>query len=138
MDMDTISLAFDALRKTKGMKLRFRSCALRRDADVIRGDALAWAIPGEGYELTITATAGESCETEIDYLIFGRDLEDGSEVDRFVGHTYERLGEEERRTLRLIWILGNGYRYAVDGIQSVERIEEGWRPRVAAVRRSLW
>lgn len=64
------------------------------------------------------------------YFIPIRDLEDGSAVDGFAG-VPESVDAFGRMTLRLAWILLDGYRCAVEMTQNVSRLNAGWRSRIA-------
>ena len=72
---------------------------------------------------------------DVSYLIYGRDLEDGSLVDELIGGDLRRQPPDMRQTLRLAFILYDGIRYAMTGEMKKAYIDKGWHPRVLAVQR---
>ena len=72
---------------------------------------------------------------DISYLIYGKDLEDGSLVDELIGGDLRRQPPDMRQTLRLAFILYDGIRYAMTGEQKKAYTDKGWLPRVVCVRR---
>ena len=72
---------------------------------------------------------------DVSYLIYGKDLEDGSLVDELIGGDLRRQPPNMRQTLRLAFILFDGIRYAMTGEMKKAYTDKGWRPRVLVVRR---
>ena len=72
---------------------------------------------------------------DVSYLIYGKDLEDGSLVDELIGGDLRRQPPDMRQTLRLAFILFDGIRYAMTGEMKKAYMDKGWRPRVLVVRR---
>lgn len=75
--------------------------------------------------------------SELDYVIFKSDLEDGSRVDKVIGGNIRGYDQGARQALRLAFILYNGIQYGVKGEQKTDYLDKGWHPRVVDVRRSL-
>ena len=72
---------------------------------------------------------------DVSYLIYGKDLEDGSLVDELIGGDLRRQPPDMRQTLRLAFILYDGIRYAMTGEHKKAYADKGWLPRVVCVRR---
>ena len=72
---------------------------------------------------------------DLEYTIYGRDLEDGSLVDELVGGDLKKHSPNMRQTLRLAFILFDGIRYAMTDEMKKAYMDKGWRPRVVCVRR---
>ena len=62
---------------------------------------------------------------DLSYLMYGRDLEDGSLVDELIGGDLRRQPPDMRQTLRLAFILYDGIRYATTGEQKKEYADKG-------------
>lgn len=88
-------------------------------------------------ELTVNKDHGGGWIERIDvsYLIYGKDLEDGSLVDELIGGDLRRQPPNMRQTLRLAFILYDGIRYAMTGEHKKAYADKGWLPRVVCVRR---
>lgn len=88
-------------------------------------------------ELTTTKDHGSGWIEHIDvsYLIYGRDLEDGSLVDELIGGDLKKQTPNMRQTLRLAFILYDGIRYTMTGEHKKAYADKGWLPRVVCVRR---
>lgn len=88
-------------------------------------------------ELTVNKDHGGGWIERVDvsYLIYGKDLEDGSLVDELIGGDLRRQPPNMRQTLRLAFILYDGIRYAMTGEHKKAYADKGWRPRVVCVRR---
>ena len=69
------------------------------------------------------------------YLIYGKDLEDGSLVDELIGGDLKKQAPDMRQTLRLAFILFDGIRYAMTGEHKKTYADKGWLPRVVCIRR---
>lgn len=86
-------------------------------------------------ELTATEDHGSWNEyTDIEYLIFEKDLLDESEVDKVIGGNIRGYELEMRMTLRLAFIIYNGIQYGVKREQRISDLNKGWHPRVVRVQ----
>lgn len=72
---------------------------------------------------------------DLEYTIYGRDLEDGSLVDELIGGDLKKHAPNMRQVLRLAFILYDGIRYAMRGNHKKAYTDKGWRPRVLVVWR---
>ena len=72
---------------------------------------------------------------DLSYLIYGRDLEDGSLVDELIGGDLKKQAPNMRQVLRLAFILYDGIRYAMTGKHKKKYTDKGWRSRVLVIRR---
>ena len=72
---------------------------------------------------------------DLSYVIYGKDLEDGSLVDELIGGDLRRQPPDMRQVLRLAFILYDGIRYAMTGEHKKAYTDKGWLPRVVCVRR---
>ena len=75
---------------------------------------------------------------DLEYTIYGRDLEDGSLVDELIGGDLRRQPPDMRQTLRLAFILYDGIRYAMTGEQKKAYTDKGWLPRVVCIQRQSY
>ena len=91
-------------------------------------------------DLTTTKDHGGGWIEHIDvsYLIYGKDLEDGSLVDELIGGDLKKCSPSMRQTLRLAFILYDGIRYAMTGEHKKAYADKGWLPRVVCVRRQSY
>lgn len=86
-------------------------------------------------ELTATEDHGSWNEyTDLEYVIFEKDLLDESEVDKVIGGNIKGYELEMRMTLRLAFIIYNGLQYGMKREQRKDYIDKGWHPRVVSVR----
>ena len=72
---------------------------------------------------------------DLEYTIYGRDLEDGSLVDELIGGDLKKHSPNMRQVLRLAFILYDGIRYAMRGNHKKAYMDKGWLPRVVCVWR---
>ena len=72
---------------------------------------------------------------ELSYVVYGKDLEDGSLVDELIGGDLRRQPPDMRQTLRLAFILYDGIRYAMTGEMKKAYTDKGWLPRVVCIQR---
>ena len=72
---------------------------------------------------------------DLEYTIYGRDLEDGSLVDELIGGDLKKCSPNMRQVLRLAFILYDGVRYGMRGNHKKAYIDKGWLPRVSVVWR---
>ena len=75
---------------------------------------------------------------DLEYTIYGKDLEDGSLIDELIGGDLKKCSPNMRQTLRLAFILYDGIRYAMTGEMKKAYIDKGWRPRVVCVQRQSY
>ena len=75
---------------------------------------------------------------DLSYLIYGRDLEDGSLVDELIGGDLKKCSPNMRQTLRLAFILYDGVRYGLRGEHKKAYTDKGWLPRVVCVQRQSY
>ena len=75
---------------------------------------------------------------DVSYLIYGKDLEDGSLVDELIGGDLKRHSPNMRQVLRLAFILYDGIRYAMTGNHKKAYMDKGWLPRVSVVQRQSY
>ena len=75
---------------------------------------------------------------DVSYLIYGKDLEDGSLVDELIGGDLKKHSPDMRQTLRLAFILYDGIRYAMTGEHKKAYADKGWRPRVSVIQRQSY
>ena len=71
---------------------------------------------------------------DLEYSIYGRDLEDGSLVNELIGGDLNKHSPNMRQTLRLAFVLYDGIRYAMTGEQKKAYTDKGWCPRVISIR----
>ena len=72
---------------------------------------------------------------DVSYLIYGKDLENGSLVDELIGGDLRRQPPDMRQTLRLAFILYDGIRYVMTGEMKKAYTDKGWFPRVVCIQR---
>ena len=91
-------------------------------------------------ELTVNKDHGGGWIERVDlsYLIYGRDLEDGSLVDELIGGDLKKHTPNMRQVLRLAFILYDGVRYAMTGEHKKAYADKGWLPRVVCIRRQSY
>ena len=75
---------------------------------------------------------------DVSYVVYGRDLEDGSLVDELIGGDLNKQAPDMRQTLRLAFILYDGIRYAITGEMKKAYTDKGWLPRVVCVQRQSY
>ena len=75
---------------------------------------------------------------DVSYLIYGKDLEDGSLVDELIGGDLKKQAPDMRQTLRLAFILYDGIRYAMTGKHKKKYTDKGWRSRVLIIQRQSY
>lgn len=86
-------------------------------------------------ELTTTEDHGSWNEyTDLEYVIFEKDLLDESEVDKVIGGNISGYELEMRMALRLAFIIYNGLIYGLKREQRKDYIDKGWHPRVVSVK----
>ena len=72
---------------------------------------------------------------DVSYLIYWKDLEDGSLVDELIGGDLKKQAPSMRQVLRLAFILYDGIRYAMRGNHKKAYTDKGWLPRVISIQR---
>ena len=75
---------------------------------------------------------------DLEYTIYGRDLEDGSLVDELIGGDLKKHSPNMRQALRLAFILYDGVRYGMRGNHKKAYMDKGWLPRVLVVQRQSY
>ena len=75
---------------------------------------------------------------DVSYLIYGKDLEDGSLVDELIGGDLKKHAPNMRQVLRLAFILYDGIRYAMTSEHKKAYADKGWLPRVVCIRRQSY
>ena len=75
---------------------------------------------------------------DVSYLIYGKDLEDGSLVDELIGGDLKKHSPDMRQALRLAFILYDGIRYAMTGEHKKAYTNKGWRSRVLIIQRQSY
>ena len=75
---------------------------------------------------------------DLSYVVYGKDLEDGSLVDELIGGDLRRQPPDMRQTLRLAFILYDGIRYAMTGKHKKKYTDKGWRSRVLIIQRQSY
>ena len=91
-------------------------------------------------ELTVNKDHGGGWIERIDvsYLIYGKDLEDGSLVDELIGGDLKKHAPNMRQVLRLAFSLYDGIRYAMTGKHKKKYTDKGWRSRVLIIQRQSY
>ena len=86
--------------------------------------------------LTVTKDHGGWGEhIDLEYSIYGEDLEDGSQVDELIGGDLKKQAPNMRQVLRLAFILYDGIRCGMTGKQKKEYTDKGWITRVVSAQR---
>ena len=75
---------------------------------------------------------------DLSYVVYGRDLEDGSLVDGLIGGDLKKQAPDMRQALRLAFILYDGIRCGTTGKQKKAYADKGWLPRVIGVQRQSY
>ena len=75
---------------------------------------------------------------DLEYTIYGRDLEDGSLIDELIGGDMKKQAPGMRQVLRLAFILYDGVRYGLRGNHKKAYMDKGWLPRVVCVQRQSY
>ena len=75
---------------------------------------------------------------DLEYTIYGKDLEDGSLIDELIGGDMKKHSPNMRQVLRLAFILYDGVRYGLRGNHKKAYMDKGWRPRVSVIHRQSY
>ena len=75
---------------------------------------------------------------DLSYVVYGKDLEDGSLVDELIGGDLKKHSPDMRQVLRLAFILYDGVRYGMRGNHKKAYTDKGWLPRVVGVQRQSY
>ena len=89
-----------------------------------------WIAPDDG-----------NCEPErmtLEYVVYDKDLKDGSLVDELIGGDLSKQAPDMRQTLRLAFILYDGIRYATTGTWKIKYADKGWLPKVTNIQRQSY
>ena len=76
--------------------------------------------------------------TDLSYVVYGRDLEDGSLIDELIGCDLKKCSPNMRQTLRLAFILYDGVRYGLRGNHKKAYTDKGWLPIVSVIQRQSY
>ena len=72
---------------------------------------------------------------DLSYVVYGKDLEDGSLIDELIGGDLKKQAPGMRQVLRLAFILYDGVRYGLRGNHKKAYMDKGWFPRVSVIQR---
>ena len=75
---------------------------------------------------------------DLSYVVYGKDLEDGSLIDELIGGDMKKCSPNMRQTLRLAFILYDGVRYGLRGNHKKAYMDKGWFPKVVCVQRQSY
>ena len=75
---------------------------------------------------------------DLSYVVYGKDLEDGSLIDELIGGDLKKHSPNMRQTLRLAFILYDGIRYAMAGECKKAYADKGWLPKVTSIQRQSY
>ena len=75
---------------------------------------------------------------DLSYVVYGKDLEDGSLVDELIGGDLKKHSPDMRQVLRLAFILYDGVRYGMRGNHKKAYTDKGWLPRVVCIQRQSY
>ena len=75
---------------------------------------------------------------DLSYVVYGKDLEDGSLIDELIGGDLKKCSPNMRQVLRLAFILYDGVRYGLRGNHKKAYMDKGWRPRVSVIQRQSY
>ena len=75
---------------------------------------------------------------DLSYVVYGKDLEDGSLIDELIGCDLKKCSPNMRQTLRLAFILYDGVRYGLRGNHKKAYMDKGWLPRVSVIHRQSY
>lgn len=144
-DLDIIDKAAKLLRDKFNIDFTITQCSMEAqpagEAVGIDGTVLCVGREPElKIELTTTKDHGGGWIEHIDvsYLIYGKDLEDGSLVDELIGGDLKKQAPSMRQVLRLAFILYDGIRYTMTGKHKKAYTNKGWRSRVLIIQRQSY
>lgn len=143
-DLDIIYKAAKLIRDKFDIDFAITNCSIEaRPADKavgIDGTVLRVGIEPELKIESIVVKDHDSWIERIDvsYLIYGKDLEDGSLVDELIGGDLKKRSPDMRQALRLAFILYDGIRYGMRGNHKKAYMDKGWLPRVVGVQRQSY
>ena len=75
---------------------------------------------------------------DLSYVVYGKDLEDGSLIDELIGGDLRKCSPNMRQVLRLAFILYDGVRYGMRGNHKKAYMDKGWLPRVSVIHRQSY
>ena len=75
---------------------------------------------------------------DLSYVVYGKDLEDGSLIDGLIGGDLRKQAPNMRQVLRLAFILYDGVRYGLRGNHKKAYMDKGWLPRVSVIHRQSY
>lgn len=143
-DLDIIYKAAKLIRDKFDIDFAITNCSIEAqpadEAVGIDGTVLRVGIEPELKIESIVVKDHDSWIERIDvsYLIYGKDLEDGSLVDELIGGDLKKRSPDMRQALRLAFILYDGIRYGMRGNHKKAYMDKGWLPRVVGVQRQSY
>ena len=144
-DLDIIYKAAKLIRDKFDIDFAITNCSIEAQpaGEAIGIDGTVLCVgrePELKIDLTTTKDHGGGWIERIDvsYLIYSKDLEDGSLVDELIGGDLKKQAPNMRQVLRLAFILYDGIRYAMTGEHKKAYADKGWLPRVVCVRRQSY
>ena len=75
---------------------------------------------------------------DLSYVVYGKDLEDGSLIDELIGGDLKKCSPNMRQVLRLAFILYDGVRYGMRGNHKKAYMDKGWLPIVSVIHRQSY
>ena len=139
-NLDIIDKAVKLIRDKFDIDLTITQCSIEAqpagEAISIDGTVLCIAREPElKIELTTTKDHGGWIERiDLGYAIYGRDLEDGSLVDKLIDDDIKKQAPDMRQALRLAFILYDGIRYVMTGEMKKAYTDKGWLPKVTNIQ----
>ena len=137
MNFNVVDQAVKLVRDKFKIDFIIDNYTLQTDPEDIMIDGVVHYRRSPELKMTITVIEDHGSWTEhtdLDYVIFGRDLQDGSIVDEVIGGNIKGYDLDMRQALRLAFIIYNGIKYGVKREQKKSYIDKGWHPRVVSVR----
>ena len=143
-DLDIIDKAAKLVRDKFNIDFAITQCSIEaQPADEAVGIDGTVLCVGRKPELKIESIVvkdhgGWIERVDLEYTIYGRDLEDGSLVDELIGGDLKKHSPNMRQALRLAFILYDGVRYGMRGNHKKAYTDKGWLPRVSVVQRQSY
>ena len=140
-DLDIIYKAAKLIRDKFDIDFAITNCSIEAQpaGEAVGIDGTVLCISREPelkIELTVNKDHADWTERiDVSYLIYGKDLEDGSLVDELIGGDLKKQAPNMRQVLRLAFILYDGIRYVMTGEHKKAYTDKGWLPRVISIQR---
>jgi hypothetical protein len=137
MNFNVIDQAIKLVKDKFKINFVVNNYTIQTDPDDITIDGIVHYRREPELKMTLTVIEDSVYCTEqidLDYVIFGSDLRDGSIVDEVIGGNIKGYELDMRQALRLAFIIYNGIQYGVKREQRKDYIDKGWHPRVVSVR----